>query len=210
MLDLNYNSSWTNATLEDALCNGIISLGGPDVVTRVSIGDSSDPSDDEYGPPLVIPSCFWDLSIVTELQIENAIFIGSNSTVGEGDPLIRLPATLTKLKLYKCVLSNPKVGGTTYKMTNWASFFTSKPLLNYLSLYSMRNFEASLPSTLPSTLSYFYLSHNPKVTGTIPATLFSNYNDLSVDINIDLSYCGLTGPIPATLFTNLKNSVTTL
>lgn len=169
----------------------------------MSIGDYSDPL--EYGPPFVIPSCLWELSIVTQISVENSIFIGSNATGGQGDPLLRLPATLTALELYNCWLVNPKAPSATYKLTNWNAFFASKPLLNYLTLHNVQ-LEANLPPLIPVALANLVLTNNPKLTGTIPADLFSNYAVITdSDIYVVLSNNGLSGSIPSSLFSNLQH-----
>lgn len=134
-----------------------------------------------------VPSCFAsNATALTSIIAYNLLV----------DDVTLLPSSLTNIQLTSSSLTHPSSGQTISH--DWSYFFDHFPSLAVLRLL-VCGLDGELPATLPSGLADLDLSSN-SLTGTIPATLFSNSSITAVsDMTFAVNENQLTGGIPSTL-----------
>ena len=181
------NSTMTNASFASSLCGTLALYSG------VSITPSS-------GLSFLLPDCFFEnATSLTTISLTRIIIAAESASTS---PLVRFQSSplLSSLSLSSCVFLNHDL--TSYESTSsdWQTLFTETTALTFLSAPSC-SLNGALPESLPPLLAYLDLSKN-NLTGTIPASLFSDYNSSSTSLTILLAQNKLNGTIPSTLWTS--------
>lgn len=193
-LQLNPNSSLSNASFASLLCGSVAHYSGL-VVT---------PSAGTY---FLLPNCFFhNASTLSSISLTRMIIIAENSTSLDGGPFGRFRASplLASLSFSDCLFLNDD--NSTYVITaaGWQSLFSNAT--HHLSTLSIRNSQlfGVLPSSLPAIMNSFDVSNN-NLGGTIASNLFSNFDASSNSLILRLSNNNLNGTIPSDLWSTGGN-----
>ena len=159
----------------------------------------------EGAPTLTIPECFWSaMPRLTSINIQGSpagslIFSGTQNAGSRSDPLLRFSPLLEFFVLTHVTFVNPSSGNGANNGTftaNWTSFLSNFTLPPRIRIENS-NLGGPLPNSWPSQVETVQLANN-RISGTIPASFFSNFT--SIGRYVDLSGNALTGTIPSTLF----------
>lgn len=150
-------------------------------------------------PKWMFPDCLFDLGSSATLKSISvlSLIIQGNSTYP--DPFLRLSTAMnasfaTKIQLSSCIFL--KEDGSPHTAMNWSGFFSTFPSLGYLYVPAS-GLTGSLPSVLPSSMTYLGLQYNA-FTGSIPSGLFSSLTSSSFpEYNFLLFGNQLTGGVPS-------------
>lgn len=192
------NASWTDSILSEQLCSQL----GPNT-TEVVLDDENG-----AWPQLTLPACFWDVSShITHFESYGPLrIVGSGQAGEQSDPLLRFSSGLVVLNLENATLVDPVSGngadGSAFT-PNWNAFLGARPSLAYLYLIRS-NINGVLPTSIPAELATLDLSHNA-INGSISSLFLKD--SLFYFPWINLAGNKISGSIPADLFTNLAVNV---
>ena len=193
------SASSTNATFYDALCNNG-PLSAYDIVSVSTSGNLF----------YEIPSCLATATSIKEINIDH-MFVPTFAV---------LPNTLTLLNCITCKFgpnaatpsTSPTIA-TPYSASTstdfdpsgnvvWDQVWLILPNLEWLTLGN-GDLKGNLPASIPPKLLRFNLNGNMYLSGTIPPSLFSQFEGgtgaISA-ISVSFEVCSLSGQLPADLF----------
>lgn len=184
-LVLTPDSSMSNATFANLLCGDLADYAGVSITPSASL----------Y---FLLPSCFFDnATSLTSISLTRIIITSESASTS---PLVRFQASLslTSLSLSGCVFLNYDEFSYESKASDWQDLFSVTSSLATLQVRSC-GLSGRLPSSLPASTHSFDASYN-QLTGSIPSTLFQDYNATSTSLVLDLAHNLLNGSIPSTLW----------
>ena len=193
-LDVAFNSSHTNASVADVICSRLTSA-----TTILSFTSSFDAP---VVRPLLLPKCVREQGTALNNIEFYCIFLLE-------DGFASLPSSIAQVYFWRAVVLQPSSNATlstrdgldaSGKM-KWDEIWSNFPQLVSLAFSGVRNL-ATLPDTLPSRLTSFRWTTSGLMTGTIPATLFSEYasSTANTSIHFEVLNSAITGTIPPNLF----------
>lgn len=157
-----------------------------------------------------LPDCFWKVSSRFVYFHSNARLLikgKAKATDGTSDPLVRLTGPNTnRLEITNANFENPSSSGIngTY-IPDWTTITTNRPVLKSLTI-DRSNIGGPLPGNI--NLQTVFVVTNSRLSGTIPASLFSTFNSRN-SVRFSFANNALTGTIPQNLLSGLVTSTMT-